>query len=140
MNLATLLTDLERHNIRPVLRDGAVNLIGPRRALTTELVEQARAHKSGLFAVATADEALAVLQRLKTFTLPAGRMPAARAVAERLRPLLAVPALDPAEALAALKTTEAELTALGGVYEPELAEAIGLVNGVFPRTRLIRLQ
>jgi hypothetical protein len=54
--------------------------------------------------------------------------------------LPAAPELHPAEALAALKTTEAELTALGGSYDPDLAAAIGLVNGVFPGARLIRLQ
>jgi hypothetical protein len=59
---------------------------------------------------------------------------------ERLCPLLSVPELDPAEALTALQATEPGLTTLGGAYDPELAAVIGLVNGVFPRTRLIRLQ
>jgi hypothetical protein len=67
-------------------------------------------------------------------------MPAARAIAERLRPLLVVPELDTAAALAALQAMEAELTALGGSYEPDLASAVGLVSGVFPGTRLIQFQ
>jgi hypothetical protein len=43
------------------------------------------------------------------------------------------PELDPAETLAALQAVEAELTALGGYYGPNLADAIGLVSGVFSR-------
>ena len=54
---------------------------------------------------------------------------------DRLRPLLAVPELDPAAALAALQAVEAALTALGGAYDPDLADAIGLVDGVFPGAR-----
>jgi len=43
---------------------------------------------------------------------------------ERLCPLLSVPELDPAEALTALQATEAELTTLGGAYDPDPADAI----------------
>jgi hypothetical protein len=84
-----------------------------------------------------ASQALGILARLKGYTLPEGRMAAACAIALRLRPLLAAPELDPGAALAALQATEAELTALGGIYDSDLADAIGLVNGAFPGTQLI---
>jgi hypothetical protein len=88
----------------------------------------------------TASEALSVLTRLKGYTLLADRMAAARATVERLRPVPSAPELDPAAALAALKATEAELTALGGTYDSELAAAIRLVSGVFPGARMVELQ
>ena len=87
-----------------------------------------------------AGESLAILACLKGYTLPAGRMPTARAIAPRLRPLLTAPELDPGAALAALQATEAELTALGGVYDSELADAIEAVTSAFPGARLLAMR
>jgi hypothetical protein len=68
---------------------GGVRLV-PARLIDPDLLNRIYQHKAELLvhlraeqSGATADEALALLQRLKTFTLPAGRMPAAREVAER---------------------------------------------------------
>jgi hypothetical protein len=52
------------------------------------------------------------------------------------RPPPAAPELDPAETPAALQAVEAELTALGGNYDPDLADAIEVVTCVFPGIRL----
>jgi hypothetical protein len=86
-----------------------------------------------------ASEALAILKHLKGYTLPEGRIPAARAISERLRPLLAGPELDPTEALATLRTAEGELTALGAIPDPELANAVSLVTAAFPGAGLIEV-
>ena len=86
-----------------------------------------------------AGAALSLLERLRGYSLPAGRMPAARAMVERLRPLLGGPELDPAASLAALKALEAELTASGGHYDPELADLIGLLDA-FPGSQLVNIK
>jgi hypothetical protein len=39
--------------------------------------------------------------------------------------------------LVALQAVEAELTGLGGAYDPELAYKIGLIQGTFPGARLV---
>lgn len=100
-----------------------------------------RAHKPELLAHFRAEqdraEALALLNRLKTYTLPAGRMPAARAIVERLKPLLAAPEIDPAQALTTLQQIERELVALGGASDPELTEAATIVERAFPGARLV---
>jgi hypothetical protein len=86
------------------------------------------------------DAAVTILRRLKGYTLPAGRMPAAREIVDRLRQVIAVPDLDTAEALSVLQAMEAELTALGGAYDPDLADAIGLVGAAFPGAQLIEVR
>jgi hypothetical protein len=86
------------------------------------------------------DAALAIVWQLKAYALPEGRIPAAHGIAERLRPLLAGPELNPSEALAALLVAEGELNGLGGRLDRELAEAIGLINGVFPDARLVKVK
>jgi hypothetical protein len=48
---------------------------------------------------------------------------------QRVRP-------GPVATLAALQAVEAELSTMGGAYAPEVADAIGLVPGAFPSTRL----
>ena len=145
MNAVELLTELRAASIRVIEPRPNGNLyLAPKARLTPELIERVRAAKAALLAHlraeqdrTTAAEALALLQRLKTFILPAGRMPAARAIAERLLPLLAVPELDPAETLAALRAVEAKLIELGGACDPELADAIGVVSRTFPGARLV---
>ncbi|GEM_PF-3170432 len=85
-------------------------------------------------------EALEVLRRLKCYTLPAGRMAAARLLARGLEPLLRAPKLDPARALTALQQLERDLIALGGRPDPELAAAVELVERVFPGARLVQVK
>ena len=136
MDAQALVRDFTSRGIK-LFPNGSKLTVQPASRLTNEDRDAIRQHKLALLAWAVADQALALLNRLKTYTLPAGRMEAARAIAERLRPLLAAPELDPRAALAALQAMEAELTALGGVYDPELSDAVGLVNGAFPGVRLI---
>jgi hypothetical protein len=76
-------------------------------------------------------EALAIVRRLKTYVLPVGRVRAARAVVQRLWPLLQ-PCQSPKEVLLAVRTVEAELKMLGAYPEPELAATVELINGAFP--------
>src|SRR5271170_3385868 len=89
-----------------------LNIDAPQGALRPGEIDRLREHKAEVLALLKlhaeiapvvsspsaitetpdpAAEALAIVARLKGFTLPAGRMPAACAIAERLRPLLAVP-------------------------------------------------
>jgi hypothetical protein len=124
---------------------------GPKPALA-DLKPKLAAHKAELLTLLQAEqdrvEALALLNRLKTFTLPAGRMPAVRMIAEacaaRLvqshdsEPVNEVD--DPAFILAVLQEIEPELIALGGSPDPHLAEAITLVTGAFPDARLIEIK
>jgi hypothetical protein len=82
--------------------------------------------------------ALALLERLKAYMLPSGRMAAARIIVERLRPMLAANTdIDLVEAAALLADIEAELNQLGGRCDVELAEAIAVVTRTFPGARLV---
>lgn len=78
----------------------------PKDRLTPDLVERVRAHKAELLAhfadKQARAEALATLARLNSFTLPAGRMDAARAIALRL----ADAPNDPAVIVAVLRELE----------------------------------
>ena len=139
MDAQALVRDFTSRGIK-LIPNGSKLTVQPASRLTNEDRDAIRQHKLALLAWAVADQALALLNRLKTYTLPAGRMEAARAIADRLRPLLAAPELDPAAALAALTVVEAELTALGGALDPELSDAIGLVNGAFPGAGLIEIR
>jgi hypothetical protein len=95
-----------------------------------------------------ADEALAVLARLKTLALPAGRMPAAREIAQRCTERLlrrdngepVAEADDTAAILSALREIERELIALGATSDPELAEAVDRVTRAFPGSRLVEVR
>ena len=87
-----------------------------------------------------ATEALELLQRLKCYTLPSGRMPAARRIVRRLEPLLAKRDFDLCEALGILRNVESELLALGGAPDPELAGAVEMVRQVFPGARLVEIK
>jgi hypothetical protein len=80
---------------------------------------------------------LTIIQHLRGYVLPAGRMPAARAIAARLRPLLASADLDLADTVRRLIAVEDELTRLGGQFDPELAEAIEVVTRTFPGSKLV---
>ncbi len=121
-----LLKELRARDIRIEPRPTGKLRLSPARAVDAALLERVRAHKPELLGHLRAEqdraEALALLNRLKTYTLPAGRMPAARTIVERLKPLLAAPEIDPAQALTALQQIERELVALGGASDPELTK------------------
>jgi len=91
---------------------------------------KAQGHEEPVDASGTA---LALLIRLKGYTLPSGRIPVIRNLAERVRGLA-----DAADILRTLRVFERELIALGGEYDWELAQAIAKVEGVFPGARLVR--
>ncbi len=122
---------------------GGVRLI-PAHRIDRGLRDQIDQHKAELLVQIRAehnratDEARALLQRLKTFTLPAGRMPVARELAERLAPFAR--ATDPAAILGALRDFERELIGLGGAPDPELADAVGLETTAFPDARLVHVR
>jgi len=80
-----------------------------------------------------AEQALALLNQLKCYTLPAVRMSAAHELAERMRGLA-----DTAAILHALRDFERELIALGGEYDRELAGAMAMVERVFTGARLVK--
>jgi hypothetical protein len=162
MTAIEVLGELRNRGIRVEPRPTGNLYLAPKNRLTRELVERVRAHKPAILAHLramqdqaendrradadakqdrrAADEALALLNRLKCYSLPAGRMPAARVVAERLRPLLTTPALDSRQALGALQAVEAELTALGAAPDRELAEAVAMVERTFPGALLAEVR
>jgi hypothetical protein len=132
LTFESLLAELERRCIRPVVRDAGVKLVGPRVKLTPELVEQARVHKAALIAYVRASQAQDLVNRLKGYTVSAGQIPAVRVVAVRMRGLT-----DPGKILSALQNFERELIALGGEYNCQLAETVALVELSFPGARLV---
>jgi hypothetical protein len=137
VNFDTLLAELERLGIQPMLCDGGVALAGRRARLTPELIEEARAHKAALLAHAerhhaVIDSAVELLQRLKGCTVPAGQMPQVRQMARDIRGLR-----TPAEILSALQDFEQQLVALGGEYDCHLAEAISAVERTFAGAKLM---
>jgi hypothetical protein len=95
-------------------------------------------------------EALAALKRLKTFTLPAGRMGAAREIAQRLASTLGrfnergepvEDSDDPTAILEVLRAIERDLVALGGTPDdPELAAIVARVEGIFPDAQLVEVK
>jgi hypothetical protein len=79
----------------------------------------------------TADDALALLHRLKSYALPAGRISAARKIVELCtanlilrRGELVIKADYPASILFILHDIECRLIAIGGYPDQELAEAV----------------
>jgi hypothetical protein len=147
MTPSALLAELHSRGIEPVVRDGRLKLRGPAENITRDLIQRVRLHKPALLAHlqgernrTTADEALDLLQRLKTFTLPAGRMPAASEIVRSLEPLLDAPELDSATALGALQKLERELIALGGAVDAELAATVAMVERSFPGARLVEVR
>jgi hypothetical protein len=149
-----LLAEAVQRGIELYLDGQTIRYRGPKTALA-DLKPQLASYKHGLLPLlrterdrAATDEALTLLQRLKTFTLPAGRMPAAREIAERWSARLVRwengepvdEADDPASSLAVLRGIERELTALGGVPDPALAEAVAVVEGAFPGSQLVEIR
>jgi hypothetical protein len=86
----------------------------------------------------TADKALALLDRLRCYTLPSGRMAVVNQLAEALAPFAR--STEPAAILTALRDFEHELIALGGAPDPPLAEAVGMVERRFPSARLVEVK
>lgn len=89
-------------------------------------------------------EALMTLNRLKTFTVLSGRMDPAREIAERCDLRLSRRgedgSNDPCLILAVLRNIERELTELGAEPDPELAEALGIIEVAFPSARLVEIR
>jgi len=143
----SVLADFARRGIRLIPSPPNV-IVEPASLLTDEDRQAIRQRKAELLAVLTpqpdstpadpASQALAITRRLKTYVLPTGRIPAAKVIVERLRPLLDGQ-LDIAEALPALRVVEAELKAQGAQPDPELAAAVELVNGTFQTARLVKV-
>jgi hypothetical protein len=96
---------------------------------------------------ATVEKALKVLARLKSYTLPAGRMPAAGGIAERCAAGLlhwedgepVWEADGPASILAVLDEIEGELIVLGGAPDPVI-EAVAMVQRAFLGARLVEVR
>jgi hypothetical protein len=97
-----------------------------------------------------ASEALALLRRFKTLTLPSGRMAAAREIAQRLTSTLrrfesdgepAEDSNDPAAILDVLRAIEREIVALGGTPDdPGVAAISERVEGIFPGAHLVEVR
>ncbi len=152
MNIAAeILAELRERGIRIEPRPEGRLRLTPAKAADPDLLEKVRAHKAELLrllgnpgpqneAPADADEALRLLDRLKCYVLPGGRMPAARQIIEGLRSILAAPDVDPAADLTALKSIEAELIAIGGKPDPALTEAVAMMDRTFPGARLVEVR
>jgi TubC N-terminal docking domain len=140
MNAEALLTEFRARGIRVEPRpDGRLRLT-PKDRLTPELIEQARRLKPEILNRLQIDQALAAVGRLKALILPAGRMPAARAIVELLKPLLDSPDIDPPETLACLQAVESELIAMGAEPDPELAETLAMVQRTFPAAKFVEIR
>jgi hypothetical protein len=147
MDVQALLSNLSARGIM-LTPDGDALIARPRQRLTDADREAIRRHKAALLAHLSAEEAraeaLTVLQRLKAFTLPTGRMAAARVVAQRLAstPGDCKPGenSDDAAILDVVRTIERELIALGGTYDTDLAASVSMVEGVFPGAPLVEVK
>ena len=148
MDAQALLSNLSARGIM-LTPDGDALVARPRQRLTDADREAIRRHKTALLAHLSAEdarvEALAVLQRLKAFTLPTGRMAAARLVAQRLActPGDRKPgdnSDDPTAILHSVRALEGELIALGGRYDIDLAGSISRVESVFPGANLVEVK
>jgi len=140
---ADLLAEFHRLGICLGVRDGMI-VARPKGATPPELREAVRAMKAELLRTLpearddgepldTAGMALALLARLKGYTLPSGRMAVIRDLAERMRGLA-----DTTAILHALRDFERELIDLGGEYDAELADAVEIVQSTFPGARLVK--
>ena len=143
MNAGEILADVRRCGVELFVLDGRLKASSP-GVLPAELKAVIREHAAEIRAAlpiyvraeqdrTLADQALDLLNRLKGYTVPSGRMTAARTLAARMRGLT-----EPAAILGALKNFERELAALGGEYDPQLAEVIDIVQRSFPGARLVK--
>jgi hypothetical protein len=85
-----------------------------------------------------ADKALALLDRLRCYTLPSGSMAVVNQLADVLAPFAR--ATEPAAILSALRDFEHELIALGGAPDPHVDEAFGMVERSFPGACLVEVK
>jgi hypothetical protein len=155
MNAEAFLNELSAQGIRLEPLPNGNLYVAPKERLTVELIERIREHKPLLLAClrakqqcAVTDDALALLRRLKCYTVPAGRMPVAREIAERCAARLVLwedgepigETDDPTSILEVLRDIERELIEIGGSPDPELAEAVEIVQRTFPGARLVKIQ
>jgi len=146
--VAEILSELNAQNVRPVVEGGKLKLRGPAERVTPDLVERVRADKAELLSMLAdpnpppepVDASLALLHRLRGYTILSGRMPAARAIANCLCPFLSMPEIEPVVVLAALQAVEMALRQMGGEYDADLANAIWLVNSAFPGAGLVEVR
>jgi len=154
-----ILTELARRGVT-LRAEGDRIIVKPLSAVPPELREAARVHKQELLELlatqpesdakqappSTADDpasqALAVLARLRVYSVPAGRMEAAKRTVELLQPLLSTSEdqVDPAAALSQLQMVESELIELGAQLDPEITAAIEAVTHTFPGARLVAIK
>jgi TubC N-terminal docking domain len=143
---AKILAELAARNITPVSTNGKLALRGAPDRITPEIVGRVREHKADLLAHLQTEqarvEALATLERMKTFILPSGRIPVAREIAQRLSgaPFLDLDCANYVEIRDALRVIEAELISLGAGPDPELARAAEMVTASFPNARLVSVR
>jgi hypothetical protein len=135
-SVGRLVEDLDSRGVRLTLQPpDRIGVAGPEGVMVPELHRELAARKAELLILLRAEAALAMLARLKAYTLPSGRMPVAREMVERLEGLR-----EPAEILAALYDLERQLIALGGEFDSGLADAITGIQKVFPGARLIEVR
>jgi len=143
MTAVDLVAEFHRLGISLAARNGMI-VARPKGTTPPKLREAVRAMKAELLQtlpearddeepVDAAKTALALLARLKGYTLPSGRMPVIRDLAKRMRGLA-----DTAAILHALRDFERELIALGGEYDRELAGAMAMVERVLTGARLVK--
>lgn len=145
MTAVDLVAEFHRLGISLAVRNGMI-VARPKGATPPKLREAVRAMKAELLRtlpearddsepVDAARTALALLARLKGYTLRSGRMPVIRDLAKRVRGLA-----DTASILHVLRDLECELIAHGGEYDRELAEATAVVERAFPGARLVKFR
>jgi len=152
-----ILSELRERGVRVEARPGGKLYLTPTGNLTPQLIERVRQHKAQILSALTQPSepasppatapvpplpesseavlALAQLERLKGYTLPAGRIPAIREIAERMTGLT-----EPADIFLALQRLEDELIGQGGRFDPELAATFSDVERSFPDARLVDLR
>lgn len=152
MTVEGLIHNLESLGASLAVEGDQLVIEAPQGVLGREEVERLRAHKPELLAFIRAEQACAkalkTLNRLMTLTLPTGRMPAAREIAERCADWLVRwedgepvdEADDPASILTVFRDIERELTALGAQPDPELAETVALVEQAFPGAHFLGIK
>ena len=133
MTAVSLVESLRRRGVRLALQaPDRIRVVVPKGVVVPYLRRELVERKAELLMLLTADAAIAMIARLKAYTLPSGRMPVARAMIERLEGLT-----EPAAILAALQEFERELIALGAEFDAALADAISDVQKAFPSAQLI---
>jgi hypothetical protein len=145
MTAAALIAKLAARGIYLVTQGEALIIDAPKGSLQPGEVEHIRARKAELLNLlhskqghTPAARALAMLNRLRCYTIAGELMPIMRLLAEQLRSVSAVS--DDAEVLTALQGFESELIALGASLDTELADTIATVESAFPGTKLIEVR